>query len=205
MAVCLGPDMEPQLATCGPDKRYCDRKTAFCISEQPDEPECDNLPTLDYSCPDLDGFYPHPTDCSQYFECINQKAFIHNCPPGYAWDTQGMRCKQKRTASDCGVINCKYTDTSVPLSNNATFYGLCHWNNNFDKIAVRQCPGRMIHIANQGCVFVCPSEGVFKDDEDAGYYYECYYYGGKLVHDRKRCVLHRLENRRFDENLQRCV
>uniref|UniRef100_A0A1B0CCL3 Putative peritrophin-like protein n=1 Tax=Lutzomyia longipalpis TaxID=7200 RepID=A0A1B0CCL3_LUTLO len=135
MAVCLGPDMEPQLATCGPDKRYCDRKTAFCISEQPDEPECDDLPTLDYSCPDLDGFYPHPSDCTQYFECINQKAFNHNCPPGYAWNTQGMRCKQKRTASDCGVINCKNTDTSVPLSNNATFYGLCHWNNIFGRIA----------------------------------------------------------------------
>ncbi|XP_065340575.1 peritrophin-1-like [Cloeon dipterum] len=34
-----------------------------------------------FSCPESDGYFPHPFDCTKYFVCVRNNAWMLTCPP----------------------------------------------------------------------------------------------------------------------------
>ncbi|XP_055694787.1 uncharacterized protein LOC129796690 [Lutzomyia longipalpis] len=202
MLVCLGPSQAPVATQCSYDKPYCDPVLNVCASERPNYSECEGPIPPSFKCPAHEGFYPHPTDCSKYFECHKGQAYNLECPPKYAWTTAGMGCKPNKKTADCGTIKCKSSDHSVPLSNNPSFYGMCNVPGSIDNILVLKCEGKnKVYVADQGCVFVCPAEGLFVDEDSPAFYYECYKPSSKLVFTRKQCTAGRI----FNEKQQLCI
>uniref|UniRef100_A0A1B0GHK8 Putative peritrophin-like protein n=1 Tax=Lutzomyia longipalpis TaxID=7200 RepID=A0A1B0GHK8_LUTLO len=180
MLTCLGPNLEPAQTACPADRKYCDRTNKVCVAEQPPEADCLEPPKSKFACSSPNGFFPHPTNCSQYFECYNGEAINLECPPGYVWTTNGMGCKQRKVTADCGTITCKTGVIQVPLSNNATYYGICNQPSSLEGIVVVKCKGRLT-FTGESCNFVCTTEGMFVDDENPAFYYECYKSGTKTL------------------------
>lgn len=113
-----------------------------------------------------------------------------------------MGCRQKTVTTYCGTITCKTTDaagTQVALSNNGSFYGICGITTTLDSILVMRCPGRYTNVGGS-CTFVCTVEGLFMDDQDPTFYYECYKSGTKFLSNHKQCT----RSRKFNETTQRC-
>uniref|UniRef100_A0A1B0D4B5 Uncharacterized protein n=1 Tax=Phlebotomus papatasi TaxID=29031 RepID=A0A1B0D4B5_PHLPP len=205
MLICLGNN-PPSEAKCPDATPYCDktRPSGVCVKDKPaGDPTCEGPPPTGFICTAAEGFFPHPTNCSQYFECLNNEAIKYDCPPGYSWTTNGMGCRQRTSTIHCGTITCKAGDVTAPLSNNATFFGYCNIAEALENIIVTKCPGaRQVYDTSlKACNFVCPSEGLFEDDIDPTFYYECYKSGTKIVYESKQCS----NNRTFNERERRCV
>lgn len=199
------------MARCPSATPYCDSDKMQCVSQKPqNSPDCDGLfptstpaPTPQFICTTEEGFYPHPTDCTQYFECHNAVAINYRCPPGYSWSTNGMGCRQRKSGNDCGQIICNQGNSIAVLSNNKTFFGFCGIQEAIDGIVVNRCQGSGYVFDNAGkvCVFECTSEGLFQNSLDPTHYYECYKFGYQILYTYNQCS----SNRTFSNEEQRCI
>lgn len=50
----------------------------------------------DFNCPDEFGYYPHPTDCSQYYVCVFGGALLESCTGGLMYSHELRKYFQER-------------------------------------------------------------------------------------------------------------
>uniref|UniRef100_A0A1L8E477 Putative peritrophin-like protein n=2 Tax=Nyssomyia neivai TaxID=330878 RepID=A0A1L8E477_9DIPT len=190
---CLGPNGNHKVTQCESERRYCNRDLKMCVSDPPaGQGECLEGPSTNFNCMAA-GFFPHPTDCSTFYECLdNGIAFENSCPPGYSWSGNEMACHQKLTPTDCGTFNCRpYPDTFQRLTSNAAYYAYCGFIvNSQQEILIFKCPrvNEVFNLTKLTCEFSCPEEKLYADPDNASYYYLCYKSGSNFVYQYKQCT-----------------
>lgn len=53
-------------------------------------------PAADFDCPEEFGYYPHPTDCSQYYVCVFGSALLESCTGGLMYSNELQTCDWPR-------------------------------------------------------------------------------------------------------------
>lgn len=62
----------------------------------------------DFNCPEEFGYYPHPTDCSQYYVCVFGGALLESCTGGLMYSHELQTCDWPRN------VGCEVTDNIAP-------------------------------------------------------------------------------------------
>lgn len=59
---------------------------------------------LDFNCPEEFGYYPHPSDCTQYYVCVFGGALLESCTGGLMYSHELQTCDWPRNVGcDAGV------------------------------------------------------------------------------------------------------
>lgn len=61
---------------------------------------------LSFDCPEEFGYYPHPTDCTQYYVCVFGGALLESCTGGLMYSHELQTCDWPRN------VGCELVDTS---------------------------------------------------------------------------------------------
>ncbi|XP_033249076.1 mucin-12 isoform X7 [Drosophila miranda] len=62
---------------------------------------------LSFDCPEEFGYYPHPTDCTQYYVCVFGGALLESCTGGLMYSHELQTCDWPRN------VGCELVDTST--------------------------------------------------------------------------------------------
>ncbi|GAB0086288.1 uncharacterized protein DMENIID0001_003190 [Sergentomyia squamirostris] len=207
MVLCVGAGIPPYVNKCPDDAPYCNKANTVCTASPPPPGECDDAVTdTGFTCTS-NGYFPHPTDCTKFYECVNMQAYLGECNAGLAYSADGTRaCTQKRTTSTCGTFNCKtYPGKTRPYSTNSMYYAYCGVieANKDQKVIIFKClaPNTYYQLTDQTCKFECREVKFYADAVDPHYYFNCYKSGTKWVYTREFCTLGRV----FNEAQQDCV
>lgn len=65
--------------------------------------------------PGLTGRFPHPSDCTKFLNCFNNRTFVHDCGPGTAWN-RAMETCDHMAAVNCHSTSFDSTSTSISTS-----------------------------------------------------------------------------------------
>lgn len=57
----------------------------------------------DFDCPEEFGYYPHPTDCSQYYVCVFGGALLESCTGGLMYSHELQTCDWPRNVG-CDAV-----------------------------------------------------------------------------------------------------
>ncbi|XP_061186916.1 coadhesin-like [Saccostrea echinata] len=68
------------------------------IEEEEDEPSND---TDTFTCPSNFGYFPHPKDCTKYYQCSWSTPTELQCPDNMGWDVSVTNCNWKASLSNC--------------------------------------------------------------------------------------------------------
>ncbi|XP_067623837.1 mucin-2-like isoform X2 [Eurosta solidaginis] len=70
---------------------------------------------IDFDCPEEFGYYPHPTDCTQYYVCVFGGALLESCTGGLMYSHELQTCDWPRN------VGCELVDNSAAdaLTSNA--------------------------------------------------------------------------------------
>uniref|UniRef100_A0A1B0D4B3 Uncharacterized protein n=1 Tax=Phlebotomus papatasi TaxID=29031 RepID=A0A1B0D4B3_PHLPP len=199
----VGPTTPPRPSSCPPDKPYCDPNRNMCSAVPPTVPCDDGLVGGSFTCTQPNGIFPHPTNCSQYYDCANGNAFLGECNAKQVWSGIGMMCKPKKLSTDCGTFNCnRYPGQLRAYSINNAYYAWCgEILNGEQEIIVLKCERPNEYFTGQMCEFQCKDVKLYADPLDAAWYYDCYRSGTTFVYEHRQCTLNRL----FDEPSQSCI
>lgn len=63
---------------------------------------------IDFQCPEEFGYYPHPTDCSQYYVCVFGGALLESCTGGLMYSHELQTCDWPRN------VGCEATEITAP-------------------------------------------------------------------------------------------
>lgn len=58
---------------------------------------------VDFDCPEEFGYYPHPTDCSQYYVCVFGGALLESCTGGLMYSHELQTCDWPRNVG-CDAV-----------------------------------------------------------------------------------------------------
>ncbi|XP_041354353.1 uncharacterized protein LOC121372148 [Gigantopelta aegis] len=90
-SVLCGTGLRPQIKraicyerfTCSPtDMPPPDRRNVTCNTQ----------PCGDTCPPGVYKFVPHPTNTHRFYQCANERAFLHRCPASLVWGQELGRC-----------------------------------------------------------------------------------------------------------------
>jgi hypothetical protein len=70
------------------------------VSEEPTIGTTTTKKPGEFQCPDEDGDYPDPDDCSKYFTCVSGIAYHQQCPDGLFFDPITRRCEWEVDCQD---------------------------------------------------------------------------------------------------------
>lgn len=65
-----------------------------------------------FECPEEFGYYPHPTDCSQYYVCVFGGALLESCTGGLMYSHELQTCDWPRN------VGCDVVEETVSPANN---------------------------------------------------------------------------------------
>ncbi|GBO36925.1 hypothetical protein AVEN_44713-1, partial [Araneus ventricosus] len=87
-------------------------------TRRPIQPPTTETPTtkdgkVNFKCPYVWGFFPHPYDCSKFFACKFDIPILTECPKGFLWDINDRACVEWRWVN-CGDRINKYRITTTP-------------------------------------------------------------------------------------------
>merc|ERR1712137_479859 len=104
-----------------------------------------------FRCPENYGYYPNPSDCTSYYQCVGWIPYQFNCQPGLAYNPNAQACDWAYNVPGC----------------NGAAKSVRH-------LAAKNDDPEATDI-NLGEVtdFVCPGNGVYPAD-DCDQYYTCY-------------------------------
>ncbi|XP_060537164.1 uncharacterized protein LOC132708687 [Cylas formicarius] len=77
-------------------------KASAAISEPPKE-------RVNFDCPEEFGYYPHPSDCTQYYVCVFGGALLESCTGGLMYSHELQTCDWPRN------VGCDGLELPVPL------------------------------------------------------------------------------------------
>ncbi|XP_063701233.1 uncharacterized protein LOC134831435 [Culicoides brevitarsis] len=69
---------------------------------------------VDFQCPEEFGYYPHPTDCSQYYVCVFGGALLESCTGGLMYSNELQTCDWPRN------VGCEVAEITAPSAPAAT-------------------------------------------------------------------------------------
>ncbi|XP_059617787.1 mucin-2 [Phlebotomus argentipes] len=69
--------------------------------------------TADFDCPEEFGYYPHPTDCTQYYVCVFGSALLESCTGGLMYSHELQTCDWPRNVG-CDAADAAAPSTSAP-------------------------------------------------------------------------------------------
>jgi len=61
---------------------------------------------ISFDCPEEFGYYPHPSDCTQYYVCVFGGALLESCTGGLMYSHELQTCDWPRN------VGCELVDTS---------------------------------------------------------------------------------------------
>uniref|UniRef100_T1PFV4 Chitin binding Peritrophin-A n=1 Tax=Musca domestica TaxID=7370 RepID=T1PFV4_MUSDO len=59
---------------------------------------------VNFDCPEEFGYYPHPTDCTQYYVCVFGGALLESCTGGLMYSHELQTCDWPRNVG-CEVVD----------------------------------------------------------------------------------------------------
>uniref|UniRef100_A0A1Y9H9N1 Chitin-binding type-2 domain-containing protein n=1 Tax=Anopheles farauti TaxID=69004 RepID=A0A1Y9H9N1_9DIPT len=159
-----------------PDKPYC-TGDGICSSEYDSESTCG---VADDLCPSTKmGFYPDPSNCTQYLYCDDkQVATTVSClAANNAYNHSSSSCFLRKTLDDCYQVSCD----SLPNRNKWFVYRpfpqLYFFCSSSGRPVMFECPRitDVYDVKLQRCKFECRESGRFPYPEDNKKFYECVY------------------------------
>ncbi|XP_055711617.1 uncharacterized protein LOC129806847 isoform X3 [Phlebotomus papatasi] len=66
--------------------------------------------TVDFDCPEEFGYYPHPTDCTQYYVCVFGSALLESCTGGLMYSHELQTCDWPRN------VGCDAAEAAAPVT-----------------------------------------------------------------------------------------
>ncbi|KAH8409394.1 hypothetical protein KR222_002325, partial [Zaprionus bogoriensis] len=69
---------------------------------------------INFNCPEEFGYYPHPTDCTQYYVCVFGGALLESCTGGLMYSHELQTCDWPRNVG-CELIDSGTSSTSTEL------------------------------------------------------------------------------------------
>ncbi|KAG1691850.1 Protein obstructor-E [Nymphon striatum] len=136
-------------------------------------------------CPESEGLFPHPTDCSKYINCYKSHATIQQCPNCYVFNGTNNYCDFPEN------VDCSGKSIATPVLSNECpgCFGLFQdpvncsifYNCIGGKGILQACPhGLYFNDETQACDFDtvvgCPNS------EDEGFLFGLYVIGTMLAH-----------------------
>uniref|UniRef100_A0A182NQ05 Chitin-binding type-2 domain-containing protein n=1 Tax=Anopheles dirus TaxID=7168 RepID=A0A182NQ05_9DIPT len=187
-----------------------DPNAPYCVGEG----VCSNIPNpvgdcnkANDLCPTVgdSGYYPDPTNCSQYLYCDeNSVGYEQSCvATNNVYNQTTSSCFLKRKSADCFQVDCnnsKNKDKWFVYTPSPQLYFLCSASGP----VMFMCP-RENHIFDlnlKRCEFHCSSAGRFAHESGDTMYYECAYTStSKLEKFEQTCPPLLV----FDRLVQKCV
>lgn len=71
-----------------------------------------------FECPEEFGYYPHPTDCSQYYVCVFGGALLESCTGGLMYSHELQTCDWPRNVG-CEIHE-SYTKSTTDVTSGVT-------------------------------------------------------------------------------------
>ncbi|XP_056646387.1 uncharacterized protein LOC130451413 isoform X2 [Diorhabda sublineata] len=71
---------------------------------------------VNFDCPEEFGYYPHPSDCTQYYVCVFGGALLESCTGGLMYSHELQTCDWPRN------VGCDGVDASVSVSGSPPTY-----------------------------------------------------------------------------------
>ncbi|XP_073825931.1 chitin deacetylase-like 5 isoform X33 [Musca autumnalis] len=73
-------------------------------SPSPSSSSSSNSNGVNFDCPEEFGYYPHPTDCTQYYVCVFGGALLESCTGGLMYSHELQTCDWPRNVG-CEVVD----------------------------------------------------------------------------------------------------
>lgn len=73
-------------------------------------PRTSSSSSIEFDCPEEFGYYPHPTDCSQYYVCVFGGALLESCTGGLMYSHELQTCDWPRN------VGCEVAEVSGPAA-----------------------------------------------------------------------------------------
>ncbi|KAK2727654.1 uncharacterized protein LOC136028558 isoform X2 [Artemia franciscana] len=90
-------------------------KNAVCVTGETLEEFVGSGIDMCYDCPSSEGLYPHPSDCTKFYQCSDNKAFLQSCPENLVYNEFEEYCDWPyNVAPPCGTNTTIYTSTYGP-------------------------------------------------------------------------------------------
>ena len=118
------------------------------------------------------GYFPHPYDCSKYFQCLNYVPCEFHCKPEYYYNFRTNSCDPYLYDRHCNMFKCKgHNGFKIPYSRDASIYAYCVDDKPF---VITKCDGsEKLNMTSQQCEPICEHEGLIEDINDCTGYYKC--------------------------------
>ncbi|XP_065571760.1 probable chitinase 10 isoform X2 [Artemia franciscana] len=153
------------------------------------------LPTPTFECPSANGNFLNPYDCSSYYVCSNNNAFLVKCPDGLVFNPQTESCDYP-SAVDCSQISTLPEGSPTPQVTETTASSTVTVNRTTASstvtvnrtepvlnttLSASEVPTTSSYpttsqkpdlTTTPGEPFVCPGDGVFPH-EDCSMFYQC--------------------------------
>lgn len=93
--------------------------TGFCTAQRKlprTQPVTTEVKTgVNFDCPEEFGYYPHPTDCTQYYVCVFGGALLESCTGGLMYSHELQTCDWPRNVGcDAGEVSAATAAATSP-------------------------------------------------------------------------------------------
>ena len=95
--------------TLFPDIAVCQRKVSRNVAVASEVKT-----VVNFNCPEEFGYYPHPSDCTQYYVCVFGGALLESCTGGLMYSHELQTCDWPRN------VGCDGAEIQGPVSVSAT-------------------------------------------------------------------------------------
>ncbi|XP_073983927.1 uncharacterized protein [Rhodnius prolixus] len=203
VAYCHDDGVMPVLLDCYGVTPYCN--LGKCSNSY--NPYCNQAYNPLFYCPEEDGTYPDPLDCTRFHICLNRTAYTSYCnQPGLVFSTETLSCVKESDQHQCGKVMCLGNGTWVSYSTDEKYAFLCE---NSAPTHVRRCnESNVFNVHTAKCEFKCNKEGLFQDlsSGDPASYIECsLLYGRDYIITKRNCPNDKRVTSYFDPNTSQCV
>ncbi|XP_050094233.1 uncharacterized protein LOC126576955 [Anopheles aquasalis] len=160
-----------------PDKPYCSGD-GICSVKSDDENSC--AVVADDLCPSKTaGFYPDPTNCTQYIYCDDKQAATpQSClAANNAYNQSSSSCFLRRTLDHCYQVDCSLAQNRNKWFVYKPYPQLYFFCSSRGLPVMFECErdNEVYDVKLQRCKFECQESGRFPHPDDSKRYYECVY------------------------------
>lgn len=121
----------------------------------------ENPPIIDDPlCADGDGWFPHESDCSLYYQCFGGNKFEFKCPDGLEFNPVALVCDYPELAGCTSIETTTLSDTTTVDTFSTTEAQPTENPTTTEKITTTAVPTTTAEPTTTPAPYVCPAEGV---------------------------------------------
>uniref|UniRef100_A0A224XVA4 Putative chitin binding peritrophin-a domain protein n=1 Tax=Panstrongylus lignarius TaxID=156445 RepID=A0A224XVA4_9HEMI len=202
VAYCPGEAVMPLLLSCYGETPYCNQ--GKCTHSY--NPYCNQPYNPLFYCPEEDGTYPDPLDCTKFHICLKGIPYTAYCnTPGLVFSTETLSCVRQSSEHQCGKAVCAGNGTWAIYSSDQKYAFFCV--NSLPTVLKHCNTSYVFNTQTEKCEFKCPKEGLFQDDSyDPSSYIECsLLYGSNYVITKRNCPNDEHVRSVFEPETSQCV